>query len=176
MAEAEMEVEAPANKRQEDSPPPSESGSQASRRRNSWASHGWWSQAWWSSQGQWGSTASFRAEDFEDPELSQMPELLPELVLGWLLLHRSGLDAKERSVVLAATRNSLALGKVEDALKAQWQDEDLETHDSRQKITKGGASAFMATFGGEDAETWYEEEDEAGDVQETAGHDDQDFD
>ena len=54
-----------------------------------------------------------------------LPEVLPDEVLGWLLLARSGLDAQERAAVLASSGNKLGTRDIEAALRAQWSDADL---------------------------------------------------
>ena len=105
----------------------------------------------WSSKGQWGSWGWRRgdywrwaedSDDPEDPEYAVLPAFLPDVILGWLLLQRSGLDSKGRSVVLAATHNKLNLSLIEEALKAQWPDEDVEKHDAKFK-DRGAKGAFV---------------------------------
>ena len=64
-------------------------------------------------------------------------------------------------MIMAATHNKLDLASVEDALKAQWGDEDLDAHDTKFKTSKGLSKAYAAVFGGGgDAESWFDAEEE----------------
>ena len=103
--------------------------------------------------GPWGAT-SFEEDDSDDNDVeNDLPEILPSVIRGWLLLQRSGLDAQERAAVLAASRNSLEVMDVEAALRAQWGDNDLTHRDGK----KGpGEKRHHGAFFGEDAATWEE--------------------
>ena len=82
-------------------------------------------------------------------ETDALPELLPSVITGWLLLHRCGLDYTERSVILAATQNNLEFEAIEQALTAQWTDDDLSQRDNKYK-----PKAAHVAFYGEDQATW----------------------
>ena len=90
----------------------------------------------------------------EDPE-DTLPEVLPDEVLGWLLLARSGLDAQERAAVLASSGNKLGTRDIEAALRAQWSDADLAARDARK-----GQQRDRSIFFGEDEATWGDEDDQ----------------
>ena len=51
-------------------------------------------------------------------DMGELPDILPDVVLGWLLLQKSGLDAGERATVLATTRNKLGFDAIEAALRS----------------------------------------------------------
>jgi hypothetical protein len=92
---------------------------------------GWQSHQWdWQQRGQtWGPQAWTGDDDDDDAEIEKLPDLLPDIVLGWMILSKTGLDAQERGVILAATHGSYALKDVEEALRLHWSDEDLRKRD-----------------------------------------------
>ena len=51
-------------------------------------------------------------------------------MIAWLLLQRSGLDATEKSVIVANLKNNFSTAKVKAALKLTWPDEELKRRDS----------------------------------------------
>ena len=67
-------------------------------------------------------------------------DFLPDFLVGFLLLHRSGLDANEHGNVLAALRGEFSVTSVSKALREQWADEDLMKRDRRKE------QAFAAAF------------------------------
>ncbi|CAE7764432.1 unnamed protein product [Symbiodinium pilosum] len=83
---------------------------------------------------------------------------LPDFVVAWLLLQRSGLDATERSVLVANLKNDFSVHKVKEALKLTWPDEELKRRDSgkHSAMFTEEESAMLA-----DDDTW--EDIEAGD-------------
>ena len=91
--------------------------------------------------------------------------MIPSLRSGWLFLQRSGLSASERATVVAASSFAidetpgaggdkdqrrlagLALDKIEQALRTQWQDEELLARDNKgdgQKNGKKGEKGYAA--------------------------------
>ena len=66
---------------------------------------------------------------FKDYEEAQ--SLFPQLVLAWFLLQKSGLEARERNMILAATGNTYQLDLVEQAMKIQFLDDEIRNHDDR---------------------------------------------
>ena len=60
-------------------------------------------------------------------------DFLPDFLVGFLLLHRSGLDANERGNILAALRGEFSVNSVAKALREQWADEDLMKRDRRKE-------------------------------------------
>ena len=100
--------------------------------------HGWWQGQQWQ---QWGwrdwhpssdwSTQTWHTPEYDPPESWDRSNdiFIPEFLAGFLLLHRSGLDAHERSNVLAAIRGEFSTGSVAKALREQWSDDDLMKRD-----------------------------------------------
>ena len=52
-------------------------------------------------------------EDAEE-ELGDVPEVFPAIVLGWLMLVRSGLDSRERAAIMTATGGSLEVNTIRE--------------------------------------------------------------
>ena len=73
-------------------------------------------------------------ESFGEPQWSelenQLPSILPEEVLGWLLLKRSGLSSAARLSIQAAAGNSLKFADIERAMRQQ-EDELLQQERQR---------------------------------------------
>ena len=109
----------------------------------------WWQSTWWQSQdwdtwswkasGDQGSPAcSWKARgspsraswDASEAASAQAEKFLPDFVIAWLLLQRSGLDATERSVITANLKNQFTTIRVKEALKLTWPDEELKKRDS----------------------------------------------
>ena len=105
-------------------------------------------------------------------DTSDIPDILPDVVLGWLLLQKSGLDAGERATVLATTRNKLDFDAVEAALRSVWTEADLRNRDQgRGRETR--VNLANAVYFGADALTWQSEtEDEDSDNESESGGDD----
>ena len=91
-------------------------------RRTSWDYGQNWSD--WSYQ-------SWHSAEYDPPETwdTSTEVFLPEFLVGFLLLHRSGLDTHERANVLAAIRGQFSPQTVARALREQWSDEDLNKRD-----------------------------------------------
>ena len=99
------------------------------------------------------SEASESRGSYAKEEIGELPEILPDVVLGWLLLHKSGLDAGERATVLATTRNKLNFDVIETALRSVWTESDLRNRDhGRGRETR--VNMANAVYFGADAETW----------------------
>ena len=78
-------------------------------------------------------------EDYDDA-----PPPFPEPVLAWFSQQKSSLEAKERNMILAATRNRYQLDQVEQDMKIQFPDDEIRHHDDRtgkyhNNILLGGA-------------------------------------
>ncbi|CAK0903376.1 unnamed protein product, partial [Prorocentrum cordatum] len=93
-----------------------------------------------------------------EEELGGLPEVFPSLVLGWLMLVRSGLDSRERAAIMTATGGSLEVDTIREKLISSWEDEDLAECDGHSRFPK----AYTAQLG-EDDRTWLDE-DEAPDA------------
>ena len=96
--------------------------------RTSWQGWNGWSwgqdtqESWWEKQ-------------YAPPETwhTEEADFLPDFLVGFLLLHRSGLDANERGNILAALRGEFSVNSVAKALREQWADEDLMKRDRRKE-------------------------------------------
>lgn len=66
---------------------------------------------------------SWRSEEYAPPKAwsSEVPDFLPDHLVGFLLLQRSSLDAGERANVLAAVKGDVTVGSIERALKNNGQ-------------------------------------------------------
>ena len=91
--------------------------------------------------------------DYEDGTIRALPEVFPSELLGWLLLQRSGLDSTERAAILGASGHNLALNNIEEALRLQWSDEDLQVRDAQKSRQSREQFSKVALFGN-DASTW----------------------
>ena len=106
--------------------------------QSSWWSNWKWSpQAWsdgyaaeaWSDWRQ-KETMSQRTWGVSEAASEQAEKFLPDFVIAWLLLQRSGLDATEKSVIVANLKNQFRIEKVKEALKLTWPDEELRRRDA----------------------------------------------
>ena len=100
-------------------------------------SDGWGWRNWYGWNRSWGNRWNWHEDSFEEAaafeweELeSSLPEILPEEVLGWLLLRRSGLSSSSKLSIQAAAGNSLKYSDIERAMRQQ---EDELLHAERQK-------------------------------------------
>ena len=92
---------------------------------SSWSSWNW--NSWKTNRGNtWNEITTLRDEDYDDA-----PPLFPEPVLAWFFLQKSGLEARERNMILAATGNKYQLDQVEQAMKIQFPDDEIRYHDDR---------------------------------------------
>ena len=89
-----------------------------------WSSWGWQPQHW---QGQ--SNVSEVAEGEDD----KMVQILPDAVLGWFLLEKSGLDNLEKSVIQGEIKGDFTLSGVEHALRSHWSDDQVKKRDGEAK-------------------------------------------
>ena len=99
----------------------------------------WWHRGGWHGRQDWRSRSEWDSEeDYEEHETVKREEfdlgdadILPEEVLGWLLLRRAGLPASSRLAVQSATGNSLKFSEIERALRDQ-EEEWMQAESSRQ--------------------------------------------
>ena len=56
-------------------------------------------------------------------------KFLPDFVVAWMLLQRSGLDGSEKTTIIASLKNEFTTERVKEALKLNWTDEDLRKRD-----------------------------------------------
>ena len=77
-------------------------------------------------------------------------KLLPDFVVAWMLLQRSGLDSVERSVIVANLKNQFTTHRVREALKLTWPDEELRRRDATRQ------SALFESMEWEEGEEAYQ--------------------
>ena len=93
----------------------------------------------------------------------QADKFLPDFVVAWLLLQRSGLESSEKAVIVANLRNRFTTEKVKEALKLTWPDDELRKHDNgRQGAYLTAAEEAMVA---EDADLFEPDEYEAENVE-----------
>ena len=124
-----------------DEPDPSESGTSP---WDGWSNHSWRGQQWWNwwdsgyysdpwqvarSKDEW-SRSSWEVSEAASEEASKF---LPDFVVAWMLLQRSGLDTVERSVIVANLKNQFTTHRVREALKLTWPDEELRRRDATRQ-------------------------------------------
>lgn len=117
-----------------------------------WSQSGWWSH--WAGYKKWWDDSSWKSERAPEPshswedESTLLPEILPQEVLGWILMRRSGLPSSSRLSIQASAGNSLRLDDIERAMRQQ-EDELLQIERSRQQ-----GSPKHRTFWVEKDESW----------------------
>ena len=110
-------------------------------------SYGWGSSSWWSSGWNW----SYKPwAERPSPEAPSIPELLPDYVQGWYLLHDSGLSGAERNVVQTALQGDFSLSRVAQELRNQ-----CAVLDNQRKEYSGRNSGFIGDY--QDSEAGIEE-------------------
>ncbi|CAK0887957.1 unnamed protein product [Prorocentrum cordatum] len=82
-------------------------------------------------------------------ELGGVPEVFPAIVLGWLMLVRSGLDSRERAAIVTAAGGSLDVSLIREKLISSWEDDDLAERDGQSMFPR----AYVAQLE-EDDRTW----------------------
>lgn len=121
--------------------------------------HGEWEAHHWRAWSEWSANDSWHSKEFDPPENwdTSSEIFIPEFLAGFLLLHRSGLDANERGNILAI-RGEFSTTSVGRALREQWSDDDLAKRD-RMKM----ATAHFAEDDGEEEDAGLMmDEDESG--------------
>jgi len=66
-------------------------------------------------------------------EEDKMVEILPDAVLGWFLLEKSGLDTLEKSVIQGEIKGNFTLSGVENALRSHWNDDQVRKREGEAK-------------------------------------------
>ena len=107
-------------------------------------SQNWWTQSsWWGYRSGWrdydrwedhGWWPPITKENLNHAEVSvqaseEAERFLPDFVVAWMLLQRSGLDGSERATIVASLRNDFSTDRVKQALRLNWTDEDLRRRD-----------------------------------------------
>ena len=93
----------------------------------------WWTWSTWSSW-QWrgSDSGSWAWDKWSQPDSQGRAswDASEAASVAWLLLQRSGLEASDRSVVVANLKNRFTTERVKEALKLTWPDEELRRHDA----------------------------------------------
>ena len=124
----------------DDEAPPE--GNQETNETN-WTDQWWQRQPWWSnwddSKGhhwdKWSHheqppSGSWSAKyDVSEQASEEADRFLPDFVVAWMLLQRSGLDGGEKAAIIANLKNDFTTSTVKDALKLNWTEEDLKKRD-----------------------------------------------
>ncbi|CAE7758749.1 RE1 [Symbiodinium sp. CCMP2456] len=97
--------------------------------RGSWSWYGSWQDQWnpdtWSNWS-WGTTNSSGKQ-------AVLPELLPDFVQGWILLHDASLDQQERNLIQTAAGDNYSVASISQALRAQFPEGDLRRRDQGRR-------------------------------------------
>ena len=127
--------------------------------QDAWSSHSYGWQDWnqWSNWSwDWrhhphGSQADGPAYDVSSAASYEADKFLPDFVVAWMLLQRSGLDISEKGAIIANLRNKFSTENVKQALKLNWPDDDL-----RQRDQHRGAAMVL----GDEEEPWADDEED----------------
>ena len=93
-----------------------------------------WSSAHSQSWQSWYNRQGYTHDDEENEDwANHAPELLPEFLQGWYLLHDSGLDSHERNLIQTAIGDNYDVHRVAQELRTQWPDEELRKRDQAVK-------------------------------------------
>ena len=107
--------------------------------RKSWNWTEAWSSAWsawnWSSLKKTRNSPCNKTHTMHIEDCEEAPPLFPEPVLAWFFLQKSCLEARERNMILAATRNVCQLDQVEQAMKIQFPVDEIRNHDDHITTT-----------------------------------------
>ena len=136
--------------------------------------HDWnpyWQHSWWGTNWQWGyqsygnSYTSWWDTARHVPD-DPLPDLLPDYVQGWYLLHDSGLDQMAKNMITTAVQGDFSFAKIAQELRNQYGD----GHQKRDYPAKN--AGYMGEHLDEDfdhdAETYLDEDTEEMDQEEAA--------
>ncbi|CAK9032723.1 Retrovirus-related Pol polyprotein from transposon TNT 1-94 [Durusdinium trenchii] len=109
----------------------------------------WYSYPWKASQSHsWGRQSWSNRSDTQEVEEDEQVSILPDAVLGWMLLEKSGLDTMEKSIIQGEVKGNFTLAGIENALRAHWADDTLKKRD--------GEGRHASLFQGEEADEDYD--------------------
>lgn len=108
-----------------------------------WTDNWWNQQSWWSrwddnKYNHWSTRSSGDDDrqgdwsakyDVSERASEEADRFLPDFVVAWMLLQRSGLDGGEKAAIIANLKNDFTTSKVKEALKLNWTEEDLKKRD-----------------------------------------------
>eukprot|EP00439_Symbiodinium_sp_Y106_P000321 s5476_g1.t1 len=103
--------------------------------------HEWntyWNNSWWySGWGQgYGNSYTWWRQAPPEPE-EALPELLPDFVQGWYLLHDAGLDQMSRNLVMTALQGDFSYMKVAQELRNQFGEEPKKRDFTKNSVYLG---------------------------------------
>lgn len=101
-----------------------------------WSRGNWWT---WDNWGQYSwhqqatSAPTSLGAKVSTAASSEADKFLPDFVVAWMLLQRSGLDVSERGANIAnLMRNWFTTDNVKQSLKLNWPEDDLRLRDSQR--------------------------------------------
>lgn len=143
-----------------------------------WQHQGWWS--WHDHQdhnswnwGQWRDDREWRQQtadkntsmryDVSARASEEADKFLPDFVVAWMLLQRSGLDGAERATIVASLKNQFSTSRIKEALRLNWTEEDLKRRDQSKSTAMIAEETEDAMLHGEepddDTPEWFDEEE-----------------
>jgi len=111
-----------------------------------WNDDYWW---WWQSE-DYDQTSSMGDSDDDEEDFI---EILPDVIKGWLLLEKAGLDHMERNLVQSEVRGNFSLQAVENSLRSHFTDDAIKKKDGEAKH-----AMFGDDEDGGDEPPWEEDE------------------
>ncbi|CAE7837991.1 RE2 [Symbiodinium sp. CCMP2592] len=97
--------------------------------QGAWSSYDGWQNAWsWSGWSEWDWRSTWKP-----PTTSVLPELLPDFVQGWILLHDANLDQQERNLIQTAAGDNYSVASISQALRAQFPEGELRRRDQGRR-------------------------------------------
>ena len=93
-----------------------------------WNSGSWYGSSW---PQPWGSHLGSTTQEENDED--EMEQILPDAVLGWFLLEKTGLDPLEKSIIQGEIKGNFTLAGVENALRSHWTDDQIRTRDGESR-------------------------------------------
>lgn len=88
----------------------------------------WYGSSW---NPHWGSYSGSTTQEENDEE--EMEQILPDAVLGWFLLEKTGLDPIEKSIIQGEVKGNFTLAGVENALRSHWTDDQIRARDGESR-------------------------------------------
>ena len=99
----------------------------------SWGSSDWQNSSWsWQIGGSYWSWGNYD-QSWEPPKPVELPELLPDVVQGWMLLQDANLDHQERNLVQTAAGGDFSVARISQELRAHFPEVELKKRDSQRK-------------------------------------------
>ena len=90
----------------------------------------------------------------DDDEDEARIDILPDVIQGWLLLEKAGLDVLEKSIIQSDIKSRFTLEGVENSLRAHWTDEQVRKRDGADDRHEAHFEELDEASG---PETWAEE-------------------